>query len=81
MCSIECHPFDLVDFLGPKAPVDARGQLQRIFAGSALRPLDGELDMLTFANLGPFDGLEDAVLEDCLNRGLHCLTAFRTVQF
>lgn len=49
--SVERDPLDLVDLLGRKASIDARCELERIPLDPR-GPLDGELNMLSFGNLG-----------------------------
>ena len=48
--------------------VDARGQLERVFVLWPRSRLDGQLYAFSFGNLRSIDRLENAVLEDCLDR-------------
>lgn len=71
-------PLDFVDLLGPDASVDARGQLERVLGPRLPDLLDGNLDVRSFGNLRALDWLENSVFEDCLDRGFHRVTAFRS---
>lgn len=73
-CSGESYLLNLVEFLGPEASINARGQLERVLRSRLPDRLEGNLDVLPFGNLEAPNRLEHSVLEDGLDRDFHQLT-------